>query len=367
MKKILFVLPNLQGGGAERVTLNFIKEIDREQFIPVLFLLKNEGVYFKDIPKNVEVHTALQSGQSVSRNILRIIKKLINVSSSCDLIIGGLELTATYFVALVGKILRKPTIGWVHTNLKYYPSAKNKINKFLIKLFYSDLNRILCVSDGVKDDFRKLYPHIPDHRVIRLYNVFPNQQKDPLDQSKINSNSPIIIGMGRLGHEKGFDLLIQAHAEVIKEGLSHELVILGEGNERGNLEKLIEDLNVNETVKLMGFIDTPSEWLKKTSLFVLSSRFEGFGMVLLEAMSAGVPIVSTRCDGPVEILQEGKFGRLVPVEDSTLLAKEIMQLLSDKDARENYSNLGLERVKDFEPHTIMPQFHQILNEVCSKK
>ncbi|MCZ8523109.1 MULTISPECIES: glycosyltransferase [Paenibacillus] len=364
-KTILFVLPNLQGGGAEKVTLSFIKYLDKDKYKPILFLLKNEGVYWNDVSSDVEVHYALESGQSLMKNGFSVLKKLISVSKRCDILIGCLELITTYLVVISGKLLKKPTIGWVHTNLKYYPTATKWSYKFFTKLFYGLLDKTICVSEGVLRDFIKEYPSIHETKVVRLYNilepvVIDHPENEPSDEQK---DIPTVIAMGRLVKEKGFDTLIKAHSELIAEKTAHSLLILGEGEQRESLEELIRELRVDKTVTLQGFVPNPNEYLLEADIFVLSSRFEGFGMVILEAMAAGVPVVATNCDGPIEILENGTHGKLVPIDDINALKQAIKTLLNSDKVRGAFISSGLERVKDFYPSKVMPQFEMIIREV----
>jgi glycosyltransferase involved in cell wall biosynthesis len=139
----------------------------------------------------------------------------------------------------------------------------------------------------------------------------------------------VVLGVGRLTAQKDFPSLIRAFAKV-RAQKPCRLVILGEGELRGELEALVASLDLSADVALPGFTDNPFAWMRQSSLFVLSSAWEGFGNVLVEAMACGTPVVSTNCpSGPAEILENGRWGRLVPVGDVDALADAMLATLAE--------------------------------------
>lgn len=365
----MFILPNLQGGGAERVTLDIIRHLDRRKFNPVLFLIKDEGVYFEEIPKDIRVVRALKKGEKIELHLIKLFKSFFTEAKKSDVIVGALELTATYLAAIGGRVLKKPSIGWVHTNLKYFPPAHKFIHKILTRLTYPFLNKIITVSKGVAKDLKEMYPNISCD-IETIYNPLPVNkivQKSKEDVEFTEFDRPLVVGAGRLVPEKGFDVLIRAHSILINKGIKHHLLILGEGSERKRLEKLIKELNVINSVTLLGFTNNPYRYISLANVFVLSSRFEGFGMVVAEALALGVPVVSTDCpSGPAEILKEGEVGLLVPINDPNNLALAIENVLIDKELAKKLAEKGKERSKDFEIYNVVPKFENVLLEVSNK-
>ncbi|MCP4687367.1 MAG: glycosyltransferase, partial [Desulfobacterales bacterium] len=151
----------------------------------------------------------------------------------------------------------------------------------------------------------------------------------------LSGESPIIVGAGRLTGEKDFPTLIRAFAR-LRRKRECRLMILGEGKMQGMLESLAAELDVGEDLALPGFVANPYKYMAKAHLFVLSSAWEGFGMVLAEAMAVGLPVVSTDCPlGPREILEDGRHGPLVPVGDVDALSRAMARTLDhppDPDA-----------------------------------
>jgi glycosyltransferase involved in cell wall biosynthesis len=149
------------------------------------------------------------------------------------------------------------------------------------------------------------------------------------------SQPPIILGAGRLTRQKDFPTLVRAFAQLAPH-TDARLIIIGEGGERAALERLIGALGLDSRVDLPGFVRNPSSFMRRARLFVLSSAWEGFGNVLVEAMAVGTPVVSTDCpSGPREILADGAFGALVPPADPQALARAMLgalEQLADPDA-----------------------------------
>jgi len=217
-------------------------------------------------------------------------------------------------------------------------------------MLYSRAKAIVAVSHGVADDFKKTFKFSESN----LYVVY-----NPVDISNIREKAKdvaehhwfkkkgtsIIIGVGRLTFQKNFSTLIRAFALLrqrlridtvgIQSRKDVKLIILGEGEKRKELEKLIKDLGLQKDVDMPGFVDNPYAYLAQADVFVLSSKFEGFGNVLVESMACGIPIVSTDCpSSPAEILENGKYGKLVPVDDVEALAKAIVETLDNPISQE---------------------------------
>jgi glycosyltransferase involved in cell wall biosynthesis len=165
----------------------------------------------------------------------------------------------------------------------------------------------------------------------------------------------VILGVGRLTPAKDFPTLLRAFARV-RQVRAVRLVILGEGELRGTLEALVRDLGLEDSVSLPGFVQNPYAYMARAKLFVLSSAWEGFGSALVEAMACGLPVVSTDCGGPSEILEGGMYGRLVPVGDPQALAEAILTALVEPPQ----ADLLRARAEDFSVEKIADQYLEVL-------
>ncbi len=183
-----------------------------------------------------------------------------------------------------------------------------------------------CVSRSVAADSEKALPGLPLTVVPNFADleVFPPRSawRDP----------PVIGALGRLHDQKGFDILVRAVAILRDRGVGFQLRIGGEGEDRGKLEGLIQDLDLGAQVELAGWISPPGPFLADLDLFVVPSRYEPFGLVVIEAMAAGVPILASALEGPQEVLDQGRLGRLVASEDPEALARALTEAMAEPAA-----------------------------------
>lgn len=209
------------------------------------------------------------------------------------------------------------------------PSWKDGLVRLLMKFLYPHADQIVAISRGVENDLYK-WIALPPGKVRTIYNPVITAGLSNLASAAsphpwlAQREPPVILGVGRLTPQKDFASLIRAFAAVRKARLCR-LVILGEGELRSELESLVRELGLNDDVLMPGFDNNPFAWMSRSAVFVFSSIFEGLGGALIQAMACGTPVVSTDCpSGPAEILEDGRWGRLVPVGDVQALAQAIM-------------------------------------------
>lgn len=222
------------------------------------------------------------------------------------------------------------------------------------RLMLSRADRVLAVSAGVADDLATATGY-PRTRVGVLYNPACPENVESIiadrpDHPFFESGDPVLVGVGRLVGQKGWDTLLHAVA-IASQQRPVRLLIAGVGPDHDALAALARSLGIADRVALLGYQAAPLAWVAASDLFVMSSRYEGFGNVLVEALAAGTPIVSTDCDfGPSEILDEGTYGRLVPVDDPAALADAIVAALDDprdpERLRERARDFSITRVTD---------------------
>ena len=214
-----------------------------------------------------------------------------------------------------------------------YPNklfSKGTILKLLMKVVVRRADVLTCVSKDMVDQYRTIFNH-PPH--IDVYNIIDNatarkRMLEPVDEPWLLDDSiPVVVAAGGLGVWKGFDTLIDAVKELLKIR-KVRLLILGEGRCRGALEKQIAQNGLTDWVKLPGYVENPLKYFRNADVFALSSRLEGMPNVLVEAMICGCTPVATDCPtGPREVLQNGKYGYLVPVNDPVKMAEAINKAL----------------------------------------
>jgi len=366
--RTLFILRDLRCGGGQRTTLDLLHHLDRNRFEPTLFLLERKGVYLSEVPPDVKVvfgHKLLKYNKYLMPYYLA---KVAVQARHSDVVIGALELRPTYLAYLVAALTKRSAIGWVHVPLDKGLQWVSKLHFLKLRLCYPRLKRVVCVSQGVKQSVLKMAP-VKDERVRVIY--CPQDLNSVMEKAKVLLphwaadvvRKPALIAVGRLSYEKGFDILIRAHAKVLDKGIEHNLIILGDGPHREELQDLVRHLELTDSVFMPGYVGNPYPLIKKACALVLSSRYEGLPSVIIEALALGKPVVATACGGPVEILCDGRKGVLVPPEDVDALADGISRILSDHRLRRELSRPAIERLRCFSVENIVPQWEQLLMEI----
>jgi glycosyltransferase involved in cell wall biosynthesis len=231
----------------------------------------------------------------------------------------------------------------------------------LVRKFYPAADAVIAVSTGIADDLKNVIG-LNGTKVSVIHNPVITDAIDPLRGAPVEhpwftgGGPPIVIGAGRLTTQKGFDDLIRAFV-LVRARRDARLVILGSGRDRDQLIDLVRQLRLDEVVDLPGWVANPHAYMARANVFVLSSRYEGFGNVLVEALACGCPIVATECvGGPADILDHGRFGRLVPVGDLEAMAQAILDALdtpADADALRR-------RALDFHVDRIVERYCEVL-------
>lgn len=213
--------------------------------------------------------------------------------------------------------------------------AKKKLKRMMIRRLYPYADQIIANSEGVANDLLLNF-NIPQTKVSVIYNPTLTNDIEQRSSRFINhqwfnssDSIPIILGVGRFTYQKDFFTLLEAFSIIRSEQLCR-LVILGDGPLRQPLQDKIKELDLSASVDLPGFVPDALPYMARSSVFVLSSRYEGLSNVLIEALAAGTPVVSTNCpSGSSEILEEGRLGPLVPVGDARAMAEAISSVLSN--------------------------------------
>lgn len=244
---------------------------------------------------------------------------------------------------------------------------QGRIMLWLIRKLYPKADAIIAISNGVKDDLISL--RVDPNKIHVIYNpllISAGLTYTQPPQIPWSERRSTIVTVGRLVPSKDHALLLEAFAKV-REKLDSKLIIVGDGPERSRLEKLARDLGIDDDVWFTGWRQDPHSIMSRCDVFVMTSRYEGFGNVIVEAMACGLPVISTDCPGgPREILQGGDAGLLVPVGDVQKLAQSIIEILTDSQLRNRYAEKSIRRVRDFDIERIADQYIGVMLKVfCS--
>lgn len=326
----------LGGGGAEQVVVYLIQSFEERGLQVDLVLLKAGGIFMDKVPCRVRViDLAIDKNKPglVVQKIFALMKylrqeqpvALFAVSDTDNVALWAKLMTgaSTQIIAVLQLPLSIP-LRWMKNRLKHYFTRRS----------YRWVDGAIACSQGVAEDLATMTGRSPkDIKVV--YN--PVEIDDVLKKAEAlvdhpwfdQDEYPVILGAGRLVKQKDFTTLIQAFS-IVRQQRPAKLIIIGKGEQQNELEALIHQLGLTDDVDLAGFQVNPFPYMAKATIFALSSAFEGFGNVIVEAMAVGTPVVSTRCkSGPAEILEDGKYGKLVPIKEPALLAEAIIATIDN--------------------------------------
>jgi glycosyltransferase involved in cell wall biosynthesis len=337
--RLAIFLPSLNGGGAERCMLNLARGMTEKGHQVDLVLAQTKGPLLGEVPKSVRLVELLAGRTLASLPALvtylrreRPEAMLSSLDHSNIVAVWARRLARAPVRVLVNE--QNTMSSWA----KRSPQLRRRVMPMAAKRFYPWADKVVAVSKGVADDLVQQVG-IPESHVEVIYNpvVTPELEAKcaaPLDHPWFQRGQPpVLLGVGRLARQKDFPTLIQAFARVRRQ-IPARLMILGDGAERPVLEETIDRLGLEQDVSLPGFVDNPFPYLKRSSAFVLSSRWEGLPTVVIEALYCGVPVVATDCpSGPREILKGGRLGCLVPMGDVDGLARGMSEALSGNAPR----------------------------------
>ncbi|MBW4420107.1 MAG: glycosyltransferase [Myxacorys californica WJT36-NPBG1] len=336
---ISIFLPNLDGGGAERAMLHLAQGFAERGIKTDLVLAEAEGDYLELVPSSVRVIDLKSTFPVVVWKTVALSRYLQHENPT--VIFSALDIISSALWAK--KWARQVTVPTkvvmcVQTYLsgqfqhdQHYVAAY--IRTCLVRWLYPKSDALVAASWGTAKDLAHLTA-LPLDRIQVIYNpvVTPDvirKSQEPLAHPWfLPGEPPVVLGVGRLVGQKDFFTLIQAFQRVRQQRRAR-LIILGEGEDRPRLETLIRELKLEQDVALLGFVENPYVYMANSAVFVLSSHYEGFGNVVAEAMAVGTPIVATDCpSGPAEILENGKYGKLVPIADPDFMATAILETLA---------------------------------------
>ena len=377
--RIALAIPHLGGGGAERSALKLVRGfIERGYHVDILVFEKIDTLA-DEIPAEARPFILNQEPVNDFRDriylarrfgwrILKFLRKsLLQDARSMaayidkekpDCVLPSLpRAKSATLLALGFTRLNTVTIPIVHSVLM---NRKRRFRK-LYSILFPVADRVVAVSDGVADNFAfKL--KFPRERISRIYNPADIADIELLARAvpdhpwMSDDGPPVILAAGRLARVKDYPTLLRAFRQVSRNR-DVRLIILGEGSWRQRLEKLICKLGLQENVSLPDWVSNPYAFMSRATLFVLSSRNEGLGNVLIEAMACGCPCVSTDCpSGPAEILDNGRFGPLVPVGDDSALAAAMERVLDSPPEKD----LLMARAQEFSLDVTVDQYERLI-------
>lgn len=327
-KKILIRIGSLRHGGAEKVLVTFLKNIPPQHYEIDLLLNLHSGKYLNDVPGWINI-IYLNQGEMITTNRLQdlpkkayrkiyqaVLKKFPKLLYNGILKGKKYDLEIAAIHGMRDEILNSPIksskkIVWIHNDLKKtesYHYSDDEIRKFF------GFDTIMVISDQIQDTFFSLAKNDQErNKIIRIYNPLDTDEiliksKAPVLHYDFDASVPTFVSVGTVFPQKGFDRLLRVHQKLLKEGLHHNILIIGDGYDFENIKKLKSDLGLDNSVTMLGFTENPYPYIREAGYFVLSSRYEGFPTVLFEAITLKKNIIATRVSGVDEMLQNGQLG-----------------------------------------------------------
>lgn len=374
-RRLLFVLPELKAGGAQRVVLGLLGELDPARHdVALLVLDPSQDALVRAVPPQVRLLAPPAPLQRLGSWGAKWATWWHG--RRADVLIAGLEMRATFCVHWAARRLKRPAIGWVHIAFDSWARGLSRKHARRCRQVYADLRHVVFVSRRAEDGMAAWLGHrqagwrtIPNlfsadgYARAATVGALATEAAACLEAM---ARRPTLLGLGRLEPRKGFDLLVDAFAAARQRGLEADLVILGEGREREALRARAEGHGIAGHVHLPGHVANPLDWLRAARLYVLSSRIEGLPTTIIEAMTVGTPVVATDCPaGPRELLLDGRVGPLVPMDDPPALAEAILAVMHDDARRQRCIDAGLARARDFAPPAVVAAWEALLADVLT--
>jgi GalNAc-alpha-(1->4)-GalNAc-alpha-(1->3)-diNAcBac-PP-undecaprenol alpha-1,4-N-acetyl-D-galactosaminyltransferase len=365
-QRITVVISSLGRGGAERVAVDLCSFLAKSGRDVSILTLSGDDADAYDLPasvhrKRIEIRREAKSGfQSIkfTASHLKEMRRSI-LALKPDFVLSFIEQTNIRTIAcLVGTDIPVLISECIHPGHHSIP----RLWAFLRRIVYRFAAAVIVQNENIAVWFRK---SVPTRRLLTIPNAVRSSAffDDRLGRKK----EPIILGVGRLAQQKGFDFLMRAFSNARMADEGWRLVILGEGEEREALSKLSEDLGILKSVEMPGHVKNVSDWMLRSSIFALPSRYEGSPNSLLEAMQLGTACVSFDCpSGPAELIEDGRNGLLVPPEDVDGLSENLRRLAQDGPLRERLAQEAAKVAETYSMERVYGLWIETLDSVCQR-
>jgi glycosyltransferase involved in cell wall biosynthesis len=358
MKKILFMIPTLGQGGAEKVLVNLVNNMDKTKFDITVLTIFGGGVnrqFLKPHIKNAYCIKKLFPGNSKIMAMFSpefLCKHFIK--EHYDIIVSYLEGPTARIVSGCTDENTK-LVSWIHVQQESKKVASVAFRNYEeAKECYNVFDNTVCVSEYVKENFISNFSF--KNNIEVLYNTnetfeIVGLSREKVDDYIFNKDIKTMVGIGTLKKTKGFDKLIKIHKRLLNEGIDNRVIILGTGPEEKNLKNLIEEYDVKKSFKLLGYQTNPYKYVKNCDLFVCASLAEGFSTAATEALIVGTPVVTVDVSGMKEMLGENNEYGIVTENNEDALYEGIKRILTEDGLLAHYTEKASERGKFFDTKT----------------
>lgn len=375
-KRILFIMPSLPGGGAEKVLIDILKNFDYRLYEVTLFLEYREGIYLNNVPDEVRIlslhprntiwferlHRVLRTFHCYALFHALVYKYMFLAllkGEKFDTVVSFMEGASVKFHSYITHKADK-NLSWVHIDLKqkhwsldFFQNSKDEFRA------YQKMDKVVFVSEDVKRRFMELYA-IQSEKCTVVYNLIDKNVIQQLAVSeRIEKRKFTICMVGRLNKQKRYDRALRVAKRLKDAGYDFDLWIIGEGSLGEPLKAMSHEYEVDDCVFFLGFKKPPYPYMKVADLYLNTSEAEGFSLVNCEALCLGLPVVSTATSGPTELLDHSQYGLLVSEKEEDIYVG-VKRMIDDADLHEEYSKKGIQRSEMFNVPNTMAQIYKIL-------
>jgi N-acetylgalactosamine-N,N'-diacetylbacillosaminyl-diphospho-undecaprenol 4-alpha-N-acetylgalactosaminyltransferase len=373
-QRLIFLIPFLAGGGAERVASTLLPYLARH-FDLTLALLEDQRSY--PVTTEVPVVAFSESLNSQAAHVIRIPYHILALARlirrhRAKVVLSFIE-QANIINILAACIAGHKAVISQRTNPRQQYESKGLLGKVISQTsarLYPKADRIIAVSNGIKEIILSNYK-----LDVRRIAVIPNPV-DMASVAKMSKKEPSValpgdylIHVGRLNVKtKAHDTLLNAFKKLHSFYPDLKLILVGDGPDKGQIEVMVKDLDLDESVILAGWQENIFAFMARAKVLVLCSRYEGWPNVLVEAMACGCPVVATDCQtGPREILGDNEYGLLVPVDDPNALALSMEELLTDESRRTYFQEQARKRAQEFDLEQIGSKYVSLLQGIAETR
>lgn len=371
-KKILFLIESFAGGGVEKVFIDLINNMDISKYDITVMSIWDYGIRKKNLRKDVKYKSIFPNIRGISRVFHNFVEKSdgsllykLGIREKYDIEIAFIEGRATKIIGASNNPNSRK-IAWVHIDLSqgHWTSRVFRESLEREKDCYKKFNDIVFVSNSAKEGFKNLFGDDFDNLQVKYNPIIAEDIVKKAEEEVNDIEKPkdkmLLVTSGRLVSQKGYESLLEACNKLNKDSIKYELWILGEGWDRPKLEELMNKYSLSN-VKLLGFKENPYKYIKQGDLFVCSSKNEGFSLVIAEAMILGLPVISTNCSGPNELLNFGEYGYMVENNEEALY-KGLKEIINNDEKLKYYKKKSKERIDFFNYKNRISDIERLFND-----
>ena len=374
MIKVLFLIHDLGQGGAEKVLVNLVNNMDQSKFDITVMALFGGGVNEQFLKENIHYQVAFPKAFPGNSHIMKLLSPTylhkFLIKDKYDIEVSYLEGPAARIVSGCPNMDTK-LVSWIHVEQHSKEIAAKAFRSFKeSEQCYYRFDNTICVSESVKKDFLSIYPRISNIDVLYNTNETAHilaQKEEAVEEDFVEDNSIKLCGVGKIVPIKGFDKLARIHKRLIDDGLNVHTYILGIGSEKDRIRKYLSDEGIEDTFTFLGYQTNPYKYVSKCDIFICSSIAEGFSTAATEALIVGTPVVTTPDAGMEEMLgSNNEYGIITEMNEDSLY-RNIKELVVNSEKLKHYKKQAVIRGKYFSKDNTVAAVEEKLFSMVMKK